>query len=118
MEWVLGAAVIAAIAWIGVIVGGRIVQSDRRRIAEAETRALEAARPGAQADTPIDVDVSSQIEPRAEREPCPRCRGRFHVEAHDAVREPEPLRRVRLRCGGCGTERVTWFRIRPRVTPA
>lgn len=110
MVWVLGAAVFAAIAWIGVIVLRPILHADRRRVAEAQARALEAERPGARADSPIEVEVSSQIEPRAEREPCPRCRGRFHVEAHEAV---QGMRRVLVRCGGCGTERTTWFRIRP-----
>jgi len=132
MGWVLGVAVIAAVAWIGVIVGSRLLESDRRRALEAEARALEieaqaleATRPGARAEDPIEVASASQIEPRAEREPCPRCRGRFHVEAHEARsagpapptarardREPEVLRRVHTRCGGCGTDRVTWFRIR------
>jgi hypothetical protein len=110
MEWLLGAAVLAAVAWIGVIALRPILQSDRRRVLEAQVRALEARRPGASADAPIEVGVASQIEPRAEREPCPRCRGRFHVEAHEATAS---LRRVHLRCGGCGTERITWFRIRP-----
>lgn len=125
MSWVLGAAVLAAVAWIAVIVGGRIVQSDQRRALAAEAdalaieaRALEAARPGARAEDPIDVGFASQIEPKVEREPCPRCGGRFHVEAHEAPtvqsrdREPEVLRRVLARCGGCGTDRVTWFRVR------
>ena len=131
MGWVLATAVLAAVGWIVAIVGGQLMRADRRqRLAsaaqrlEAEAIGLEAARPGGGADRPIEVISASQIEPRAEREPCPRCGGRFHVETHEVQAfEDDPLatgvvagvkllRQVICRCGSCGVERPTWFCIR------
>lgn len=130
MGWLLGCAVLAAVGWIAAIVGGQILRGDRRaRLAgeakqlEADARALAIARPGGTADRPIEVVSASQIEPRAEREPCPTCGGRFHVETHEVqtiganAPDAETVRHVVCRCGTCGTARTTWFRVQ-NVLPA
>jgi hypothetical protein len=129
MSWLLAGAVLAAVAWIVAIAMTPVIRGDRRRrlAAEAvelqvEADRLEAARPGGEPERAIEVESASQIEPRAERGPCPRCGGNLHVLAH-TVRSvgtggAERLRHVVCRCGGCGTERVTWFRVGPRGVTA
>lgn len=126
MAWLLAGAVLAAVAWIGVVALTPIFRGDRRRRLAAEADALraevdrlEAERPGGDSERPIDVVSASQIEPRAERGPCPRCGGNLHVSAH-TVRSvgAERLRHVVCRCGGCGAERVTWFRVGARGVTA
>lgn len=131
MSWVLGAAVLAALGWIVAIVGGQLGRADRRQQLasaaaqlEAQAVGLDATRPGGAADRPIEVISASQIEPRAQREPCPRCGGRFHVATHEVqvIDDDRPgpgidadakrLRHVVCRCGSCGVERPTWFYIR------
>jgi hypothetical protein len=126
MSWLLAGAVLAAVAWIVAIAMTPVLRGDRRRRLAAEADALqveadrlEAARPGGEPERAIEVASASQIEPRAERGPCPRCGGNLHVLAH-TVRSvgtdsigTERLRHVVCRCGGCGTERVTWFRVGP-----
>lgn len=119
--WLLAAAVVTAVGWIATIVGTQLMRADRRRQLarqaeqlDAAARMLEAARPGGSVSGAIDVASAAQIEPRAEREPCPHCGGRFHVEAHTVeIVDDDRLRQVVARCGGCGITRTTWFRVAP-----
>jgi RNase P subunit RPR2 len=121
IAWVLTAAVLAALGWIVRVAVAPIFAADRRRGLTADAEAtqaqrlrLEIARPGGSPERAIDVVSSAQIEPRAERDPCPGCRGRLHVLSHTVrTSDVERLRHVVCRCGACGTERVTWFRVRP-----
>lgn len=126
MSWLLAGAVLAAMAWIIAVAVTPVFRGDRRRRLAAEADALqaeadrlEANRPGGTPQHAIEVASASQIEPRAERGPCPRCGGNFHVLTH-TVRNvgTERLREVVCRCGGCGTERITWFRVGARAVTA
>lgn len=113
MSIVLGLAVIAAVVWIVMIVGRRTLQVDRERAAADALVNAERSREGAQRERAIEVDSPAQIEPRVEREPCVRCGGRVHVDAHEAAADgDEVLRRVLAICGGCGARSTTWFRVR------
>jgi hypothetical protein len=113
---VLGLAVVAALVWIAVIVGRRVSQIDRIRAASDGLAQAELLREGAVRERAIEVDSPAQIEPRVEREPCLRCGGRIHVEAHEIETIGElVLRRVRAACGGCGARSITWFRVRSSV---
>lgn len=110
IEAVLALAVVAAIGWLIVIVGREV---DRRgappRLA-AEVRRLDAAREGGAPERAIVVTSAATIEPRVEREPCPRCGGSMHVDTHEVdVEGGELLRRVLARCGQCGEHTTTWF---------
>jgi hypothetical protein len=112
VEIVLGLAVLAAVGWIGMIVAREVLRRGAPARLEARIRTLDAAREGGAPDRPIEVVSPAQIEPRAERAPCPRCSGNLHVEAHE-VDGPELLRRVLTRCGQCGEHVTTWFRVLP-----
>lgn len=126
MSWLLASAVLIVLVWIVRIAVTPIFDGDRRRRLAAEADALQAEalrldaeRPGSSPERAIEVTSASQIEPRAERGPCPACGGNFHVLAH-TVRTvgTDRLRHVTCRCGGCGLERATWFRVGPTdVTP-
>lgn len=117
MGVVLGLAVVAALGWIALIVGRRVVADDRRRAAADALASAERVRAGGAAERPVEVESPAQIEPRVEREPCLRCGGRMHVDAHEVDdRGPELLRRVVAVCGGCGARGTTWFRVRVPLT--
>jgi len=112
IEIVLGLAVAAAVGWLAVLVGREVVRRGAPARLEERVRQLAAAREGGAPERAIEVMSPAQIEPRAERQPCPRCGGNMHVETHD-VDGPELLRRVLARCGQCGERATTWFRLRP-----
>lgn len=117
MSTVLGLAVIAAVAWIVIVIGRRVLQADRERDAADALAAADRSREGAQRERAIEVDSPAQIEPRVEREPCVRCGGRVHVDAHEVASDgDEVLRRVLAICGGCGAKSITWFRVRTTLT--
>lgn len=117
MNVVLGLAVIAAVVWIATIVGRRALQVDRARDAADALANADRSREGARRERAIFVDSPAQIEPRVEREPCVRCAGRVHVDAHEVASDgDEVLRRVVGICGGCGARSITWFRVRSTLT--
>jgi hypothetical protein len=113
IEIVLALAVVAAIGWIAVLVGREVERRSAPARLEERVRRLAAAREGGAPERAIEVMSPAQIEPRSEREPCPRCGGSLHVETHE-VDGPELLRRVLARCGQCGERVTTWFRVLPR----
>lgn len=113
---VLGLAVLAAVGWIGIVVGREVARRGAPARLEARIRSLDAAREGGAPERPIEVASPASIEPRAERAPCPRCDGNLHVETHE-VDGPELLRRVVTRCGQCGQRVTTWFRVLPVRAP-
>jgi hypothetical protein len=109
---VLGLAVVAAVGFIALVVIRRArdvagEQQHRQDIAQ-----LLADRPGGAPDRPLRVASAAEIEPRAQREPCPWCAGNLHVAAHEVQEhQPELLRRVTSKCGTCGRTLVTWFHV-------
>jgi hypothetical protein len=109
----LGLAVVGIAIWLTSMVGRRVfaVEGEQRR--EAALAQAERTREGADPEAPIVVDSPAQIEPRVEREPCLRCGGNVHVDAHEVEQHgDERLRRVLGKCGSCGAATTTWFRVR------
>jgi RNase P subunit RPR2 len=113
----LGVAVVAAVAWLLLLVGRHVIGIDRRarlaataRDAEDRLAALDRSRPGSAPGRPIVLGSASQIEPRFERDACTRCGGRLHVDEH-AVRVVDDARYrvVTGTCGTCGASRTAWF---------
>jgi hypothetical protein len=114
IEVVLGLAVAAAVGWLIAIVGREVARRGAPARLEAEVRRLDAAREGGAPERAIAVVSVAQIEPRVEREPCPRCGGSMHVDVHDVdATTGELLRRVLARCGQCGQRATTWFALQP-----
>lgn len=117
MGTALGVAVVAAVAWLLLLVGRHVIGLDRRarlaataRHTEDRLAQLEVTRPGSGPDRAIAVGGASQIEPRFEREACVRCGGRMHVDEHAArVVGTARFRVVTGTCGTCGGTRTTWF---------
>ena len=91
----------------------RIEQRRRMRAREE----LARNEPGGEADHPVVVESPSQVEPRAESRPCPRCGGGLRLLEHGAtVVESVPLRFARVVCRACGVERTIWFRLATALT--
>jgi hypothetical protein len=117
---VLFMAVVGAAGWIVWWIVRRFHQHDRaileeRRALElAETRTADAlAQPGALPGQALEVASSAAIEPRAEAEPCRICGGRVNVQEHAVMRfSGGAVRRVLVRCGGCGRATELFFRLR------
>jgi hypothetical protein len=112
MEIVLGLAVLAAVGWIGLVIAREVARRGAPARLEAKIERLAATREGGAPERAIEVRSPAQIEPRSERQPCPRCGGSMHVETHE-VDGPDLLRRVLARCGQCGERVTTWFRVLP-----
>ncbi|HET6583012.1 MAG TPA: hypothetical protein VFG69_06190 [Nannocystaceae bacterium] len=114
IEALLGLAVLAAVGWLILIVGREVDRRGAPARLAAELRRLDAAREGGTPERAIVVVSPAQIEPRVEREPCPRCGGSMHVETHEVDTEGGALlRRVLARCGQCGEHTTTWFSVAP-----
>jgi hypothetical protein len=112
MGTALGVAVVLAVAWLLTIALRPLFRADHAARLRERVRELDAAREGGRADHPIAVQSPAQIEPRFEREPCPRCGGSMHVRSHEVdARSGELLRRVVGQCGQCGETVTTWFAL-------
>lgn len=82
----------------------------RKLIADRER--LAALEPGGSAERPLEVPSASVVESRALDLGCLHCEGPPRVQAQDAVKVDERvLRRVRMACPRCGSEREVWVRI-------
>ena len=119
VQIVLVAAVLVAIGWIAYQVAAHASGQQRALIEEevrqelAESRTAEAmAREGATPERAFVVRSAAAIEPRAQSEPCPICRGHLHVDAHEVeTRAGARLRRLEMRCGTCGRRSDLFFRV-------
>jgi hypothetical protein len=108
----LGLVVVAVVGWLTLLVSRRVFAVEGEQLRAAALTA-QRAREGADPDTPIEVESPAQIEPRVEREPCLRCGGKVHVDAHEiGLRDQERLSRVLGKCGGCGAMSTTWVRVK------
>ena len=85
----------------------RELERDLAKLADAKEK-LARLEPGGEPSRPIEVPSASVIELRAESYRCARCDGELRVHEH---RAGHGVREVELRCKGCGTRRVLWFRV-------
>ncbi len=75
-------------------------------------RKLQALEPGGDADHPIEVASTSQIDAVARRLECARCAATLFIEHEVAdVRAGRVIRRVELVCRQCGEERTAFFAL-------
>ena len=112
MGVVLGLAVIAVVGWIAIAVYRHARTADDVDRRAHDLARLLAERPGGAPERALRVESAAEIEPRAEREPCPWCAGNLHVDTHEVEEhDPELLRRVTCKCGSCGRSLTTWFHV-------
>jgi hypothetical protein len=120
---VLGLAVIAVVGWIVIAVYRQARTADDADQRAHDLAQLLADRPGGAPERALRVESAAEIEPRAEREPCPWCAGNLrepcpwcagnlHVDTHEVEEhDPDLLRRVKTKCGSCGRTLTTWFHV-------
>ncbi len=93
----------------------RAARRERGRILKKlgdQREKLARLEAGGSANNPLVVSSASQIEPRAENEPCLRCGERARVSEHAArTIDGARLRVVITTCPKCGARRTLYFRI-------
>jgi ribosomal protein S27AE len=93
----------------------RAARRERDRILKKlgdQREKLARLEAGGSAKNPLAVSSASQIEPRAENEPCLRCGERVRVSEHAArTLDGARLRVVVTTCPKCGARRTLYFRI-------
>ncbi len=120
VQLVLLAGVLASVGYVAYQVLSHLWGQERKLVEEEQRQALAQARTEAAIDRegalpthPIYVASAASIEPRAESEPCPICGGRLHVAEHVTQQlGGRRLRRLTMRCGGCGRRSRLFFELR------
>lgn len=85
----------------------------QEKLFEARTK-LALLEPGGTPARPLELSSASVVEARAEAEPCLRCDRATRCVEHTTLSTPHGLLRVaRVRCPGCGSERLLYLRILP-----
>lgn len=80
--------------------------------ARRDLERLDALSEGGSAAKAIEITSPSEVEVRAEAQPCPICAGRLRIVAHDAETiDGLRVRVARLSCETCRAPRVRYFRI-------
>ena len=93
----------------------RTLRRERDRVLQKlgdQREKLARLEAGGSPRRPLTVSSASQVEPRAENEPCLRCGEAVRAVDHDArTIDGARLRVVTTRCPQCGARRTLYFQL-------